>query len=87
MGAPADAVDAGVEQIYGALLHGPRKLPPMQDMGLPVKSPEGTQALSDAIHALLEGRVQYIHQGNHLLLPVSCLLQRISIWPHPYGQY
>ena len=72
MGAPADALGGEVEQIYGALLHGPKKLPPTQGMRLPVRSPEGTQALSDAIHALLEGHVENIHQGHHHLLPVSC---------------
>lgn len=71
MGGAGDTVSAEVEQIYGALLHGPKKLGPTEGMGLPLRTPQGTKALSEAIHSLLEGHVEYIHQAHHHLLPVQ----------------
>ena len=70
MGGAGDAVSAEVEQIYGALLHGPKKQGPTEGMRLPLRTPGGTKALSEAIHALLEGHIEYIHQAHHHLLPV-----------------
>ena len=74
MGGAGDAVSAEVEQIYGALLHGPKKQAPTEGMRLPLRTPGGTKALSEAIHALLEGHIEYIHQAHHHLLPVRLLL-------------
>jgi len=68
--ATADAVSGEVEQIYGALLHGPKKQAATEGIQLPLRTLQGVKALSEAIHALLEGHVEYIHQGHHHLLPV-----------------
>ncbi len=70
MGGAGDTVSAEVERIYGALLHGPKKQAPTEGMRLPLRTPQGTKALSEAIHALLEGHVEYIHQAHHHLIPV-----------------
>lgn len=67
-----DAASAEVERMYGALLQGPRALRPPEGMGLPLRTPQGTRALSEAIHGLLEGHVEYIHHAHHHLLPVLC---------------
>ena len=72
IGSAGDAVSTEVEQIYGALLQGPRKLRPPAGMDLPLRTPQGTRALSEAIHCLLEGHVEYIHHAHHHLLPVGC---------------
>ena len=79
-----DAISAEVEQMYGALLRGPRKLRLPEGMALPLQTPQGTRALSEAIHSLLEGHVEYIHHAHHHLLPVrllssSCI--RMHAWP------
>ena len=71
-GSSGDAASAEVEQMYGALLRGPRRLRPPEGMGLPLRTPEGTRALSKAIHCLLEGHVEYIYHAHHHLLPVGC---------------
>ena len=71
-GGPGDAASAEVERMYGALLQGPRKLRPPEGMGLPLRTPQGTRALSEAIHGLLEGHMEYIHHAHHHLLPVGC---------------
>ena len=78
MGGAGDTVSAEVEQIYGALLHGPKKQAPTDGMRLPLRTPQGTKALSEAIHALLEGHVEHIHQAPHHLLPVSLLKSPLS---------
>ena len=70
MSGAGDTVSAEVERIYGALLHGPKKQAPTEGMRLPLRTPQGTKALSEAIHALLEGHVEYIHQAHHHLMPV-----------------
>ena len=70
MGGAADTVSAEVERIYGALLHGPKQQAPTEGMRLPLRTPQGTKAFSEAIHALLEGHVEYIHQAHHHLMPV-----------------
>ena len=72
IGGAGDAASAEVERMYGALLQGPRKLRPPEGMGLPLRTPQGTRALSEAIHSLLEGHVEYIHHAHHHLLPVRC---------------
>jgi hypothetical protein len=72
-------LDARVAQLYGALLRGPvaghisQHRGQLEGANLGVGSPEGTQALSEAIHALLERHVEYIHQAHHHLMPVGCL--------------
>ena len=38
----SDAASAEVEQMYGALLQGPRALRPPEGMGLPLRTPQGT---------------------------------------------
>lgn len=60
-----------VRQLYGTLLRGPSGRQRRQEgSALSVNSPEGTKALSEGIHSLLEGHVEYIHQAQHHLLPV-----------------
>ena len=78
LGGAGDAASSEVEQMYGALLRGPRKLRPPEGMSLPLRTPQGTRALSEAIHGLLEGHVEYIHHAHHHLLPVGCSLARLS---------
>ena len=82
VGGAGDTVSAEVEHIYGALLHGPKKQAPTEGMRLPLRTPQGTKALSEAIHALLEGHVEYIHQAHHHLLPVE-----LSKLPFPISWY
>lgn len=72
VGTADNAASAEVEKMYGALLQGPRKLRPPEGMDLSLRTPEGTRALSEAIHCLLEGHVEYIHHAHHHLLPVGC---------------
>ena len=64
-----------MQQLYGALLRGPKGQSHAEDRGLAVSSPEGTKALGEGIRSLLECHVEFIHQGHHHLLPVRC--------PHP----
>ena len=72
--APHGSQDAQIEQLYGAMLRGPSGQQRAGDWaGLGVSSPEGTKALSEGIHSLLEVHVAFIHQAAHHLLPVSPL--------------
>ena len=83
-GGTGDAASAEVDRMYGALLQGPRQLRPPEGMDLPLRTPQGTRALSEAIHCLLEGHVEHIHHAHHHLLPVGCSPSsriRTCAWP------
>ncbi|CAL8462438.1 g1971 [Coccomyxa elongata] len=65
----ARELEEQVQQLYGALLRGPKGQRHTEGLSLSVSSPEGTKALGEGIGSLLERHVEFIHQGHHHLLP------------------
>lgn len=86
--AAAREVEEQVQQLYGALLRGPKGQRQSEGRALAVSSPEGTKALGEGIRSLLERHVEFIHQGHHHLLPVRAQINFIDFrWEpqHPRG--